>query len=372
MTAVLRERALNRALLERQWLLHRQPRSVDDAVTHLVGVQAQAPLAPYVGLWSRLDGFRPEALADRISDRRLVRATATLRTTIHLHTADDGLALRPVLRSVMEKAFRSSPFARNVVGMDLDAVTEAGRALLEVEPLTVAELSRRLGEEWPDRDPNSLAYAVRFLVPLVQVPPRGLWGANGPARLATLESWLGRPMALAEAPDAWVLRYLRAFGPATVADIVTWSWLTGLREVVERLRPVLRTFRDEAGRELFDLPDAPLPDPETPAPVRFLPEYDNALLSHADRTRIVPAGRGVPLPPGNGAAIGTVLVDGFLRGTWRIIRKGAAATLVIEPDRPPEASDRAALEAEGHALLEFVASEATDREVRFADAGVTA
>lgn len=368
MTAVLGERALNRALLERQWLLRRRAASEDDALDHLVGMQSQAPLAPYVGLWSRLEGYRPDGLSDRMLDRRAVRATAMLRGTIHLFAAGDALALRPVLQPMLERTFRGSPFRANVDGLDLPELLSAGREELEREPLTIAALAQRLGTRWPDRDPVSLSYAIRYLVlvPLVQVTPRGVWGATRPARLTTLESWVGASIGSARAPEPFVLRYLAAYGPASVADITTWSWLTGLGEVVERLRPNLRTFRDEAGRELFDVPDGDLPDPDLPAPPRFLPEYDNALLSHQDRTRIVPKGRKVPLPPGNGAAIGTFLVDGLLRGTWRIERRDDAATLLIAPDRALVPEDQAAVEFEGDALLRFVAVDASDRALRFA------
>lgn len=368
MTVVLGERALNRALLDRQWLLRRRVASEDDALDHLVGMQSQAPLAPYVGLWSRLDGYRPDGLSDRMLDRRVVRAMAMLRGTIHLFAAADALALRPVLQPMLERTFRGSPFRPNVDGLDLAEVLAAGREELEREPLTIADLGRRLGVRWPDRDPVSLSYAVRYLLPLVHLTPRGVWGMTGPASMTTLESWVGAPLGSGSTPDAFVLRYLAAYGPASVADITTWSWLTGLREVVERLRPNLRTFRDQGGRELFDVPDGAMPDPDVPAPPRFLPEYDNVLLSHADRTRIVPKGRKVPLPPGNGAAIGTFLVDGFLAGTWRIERAREVATLVITPDRPLAPSDRTGLEAEAEDLLAFVVGEAADRAIRIAPA----
>jgi hypothetical protein len=370
-TEILGPRALNRALLERQLLLCRVAIPVDRTLEHLVGVQAQAALAPYVGLWSRLDGFQPGDLSDLISDRRAVRVVAMLRSTIHLFTAADGLALRPVLQTMLERTFRRSPFAQNLVGLDVAQVLAAGRDLLEHRPLTASELARELNVRWPDRDGTSLSYAVRYLLPLVQVPPRGIWGSTGPARIANLETWLGRPLGAADEPDAWILRYLRAFGPATVADIGTWSWLTNLRPVVERLRPKLRTFHDEHGKELFDVPDGPLPDPGTPAPVRFLPEYDNVLLSHADRTRIVPRGRRIPLPPGNGAVMGTILVNGWLRGTWKIVRQRTTATLEIAPDVEIEAADRLELESEGDALLAFAAADADRRDVRIAASQVT-
>jgi hypothetical protein len=369
MTEILSQRALNRALLERQLLIARSTMGVDDTLEHLVGMQAQAPLAPYVGLWSRLEGFQPAALSERIEDRRAVRAMAMLRGTIHLFTARDSLAMRPVLQPVLERTFRGSPFGRSVTGMDVDALLAVGRELLDARPRTLSELARALGERWPDRDAVSLSYAIRYLVPLVQIPPRGLWGSTGSARLAATETWLDRPLALTGTADSLVIRYLRAYGPATVADVGTWSWLTGVREILERLRPQLRTFQDGQGRELFDVPDGPLPDPDTTVPVRFLPEYDNAVLSHSDRTRIVPRGRTVPLPPGNGAVIGTFLVDGMMGGTWRISREGTRAVLSVEPDVPLASSDRVALEAEGHDLVRFSAAGASSHEVAFASPG---
>jgi hypothetical protein len=170
-----------------------------------------------------------------------------------------------------------------------------------------------MAEHIPGVDPAAAVYACRCLLPLVQVPPRGVWGKSAQVTLAHLEDWVGEPLASAPSIDAAVLRYLTAFGPATVADVATWSRLTGLRDVLERLRPRLRTFRDERGRELFDIPDAPRPDPGVPAPVRVLPEYDNLLLSHADRSRF---GHGVP--GATGPVKGVVLVDGFGNGVWHI------------------------------------------------------
>ena len=189
-------------------------------------------------------------------------------------------------------------------------------------------------------------------------------GKSGPARLTTVEAWLGRPLNPDSTPDEAVLRYLAAFGPATVADIRIWSRLSDLRAVIERLRPRLMTFRDERDRELFDLPDAPRPDPETPASPRFLPEYDNILLSHDDRSRIIHDSRGLPMPAGRGGELGSVLVDGFLGGMWRIMRGRGKATLIIEPAARWSKADHIAVIDEGARLLTFVAAESRDHDVQ--------
>ncbi len=362
--AVLGRRALNRALLARQMLLRRAQLPAFDAIERLVGMQAQAPNPPYVGLWTRLDGFHPDELSRLITERRAVRI-ALMRGTIHLVTARDCLALRPVLQPVLDRGLNTI-FGARIAGVDTTALVAAGRALVEERPRTYADLGALLREQWPDHDAAALANAVRALAPLIQVPPRGIWGASGPAAHTTAESWLGRPLEADPSPDAMVMRYLAAFGPATVKDIQTWSGLTGLRAVTERLRPRLRAFRDEQGAELFDLPDAPRPDPDIPAPPRFLPDYDNALLSHADRTRIMDDKHRTLVFTKNGIIRATVLIDGFVRGTWTITRRRDAATLTIAPFAPLSAQDRAALAEESVRLLAFAAADANTRDIQFA------
>ena len=362
---VLTARALNRALLERQGLLARRPTAPLAMVERLVGMQAQVPENPYVALWSRLDGFAPEDLSALIEGRAAVRAQL-MRSTIHLVSARDCLAFHPVTAEVLAKVFRP-PWLAGLAGADVAEVAAAGVAILAERPRTRADLAIELAPRWPEAEPLALAYAVTSNAPLVQVPPRGLWRATGRARWAPAETFLGAPPAATPDVDAMVHRYLAAFGPATVADIRTWSGLTGLRAVVDRLRSRLRSFRDEAGRELLDVEDGPLPDSDTPAPVRFLPEYDNVGLSHADRSRLF-AGLGPdgPLPRG-GRAIGTLLVDGFHRANWHVAEDGATLTVdrfVPRPGDPPGSVE--AIVAEGEGLLAFLTPHPSAHRVVFA------
>jgi hypothetical protein len=369
MDQTLSRRALNRATLERQMLLRRQKLPATEAIEHLVGMQAQAPNPPYVGLWTRLEGFRPGELPRLITDRRAVRI-ALMRNTVHLVTARDCLRLRPLMQPVFDRALYANRAHRaGVEGMDIEALVAAGRALLEERPRTAKELGVLLEERWPDRDPASLARAIRHLVPLVQVPPRGIWGKSGQAAHTTAEAWLGRPLDPDSSLDEMVMRYLAAFGPATVKDVQTWSGLTRLHEVIERLRPRLVTFRDEHGKELLDLPDAPRPDPDTPSPPRFLPQFDNLILSHADRTRIIANAYRKVIASKNGMVPATVLVGGFVRGTWKTERNRQKVTLVIEEFELLQQKDRDALAAEGERHIRFVAEPegAEAFEVRFAE-----
>jgi hypothetical protein len=354
----LDRRTLNRATLARQLLLERSEMPVFDAVDHLVGLQAQEPTDPYLALWSRLDGFRPEELANLLEERRVVRI-ALMRSTVHLVTAEDCLAVRPLVQPVLDAELTRY---RDLGGVDVDAVLAFARELVAERPRSGRELRAALAERFPAHDAADLAYACRNLLAFVQVPPRGVWGRSSQVVSTTAEAWLGRPLEPKPSLDELVMRYLAAFGPATVADVATWSRLTGLRDVVERLRPRLRTFRDERGRELFDLPDSPRPAPDKPAPPRFLPEYDNALLSHSDRSRFVSEEQRRALSRVDGRIKGTVLNDGFVFGVWQ--RRPDGALVVSHPERATKRA-LAAVAAEGRRLLRLLAQDDGTADVSF-------
>ncbi|MFI5873592.1 winged helix DNA-binding domain-containing protein [Streptomyces sp. NPDC051445] len=340
---VLDARALNRATLERQLLLRPSSLSAKAAVEHLLGLQAQNVKPPYHALAARLEGFVPQELSTLMADRDVVRIVS-MRSTIHTHTADDCLTLRPFVQPARDREL--TYFRKGLTGVDLDRLAALARDLVEAGPRTMKQLREALSVQWPQADPQSLAVAARCRLPLVQVTPRGLWGRSGQVALTTAEHWLGRPAEPAPTPDSVVLRYLAAFGPASVKDMQTWAGLTRLREAFERLRPQLLTFRDEHGVEIFDLPDAPRPDPLTPAPPRFLPEFDNLLLSHADRTRVVPSAYRGRAWQGNQAYC-TLLVDGFLAGLWRLEQDA----LVVEPFGTLTKAQREDVTTEGERML---------------------
>ena len=385
---VLSLRDLNRALLSRQLLLerHRLPAAdpaarsarVVQTIEHLAGLQAQAPFPPYYGLHSRLDGFVPEDLAALITGREVVRI-ALMRGTIHLVSARDALPLRRLVQPVIERGMRSA-FGRQLAGVEPAALAAAGRVLVEAEPMTFSALGRALAGRWPHHPPAALAQGVRAYLPLVQVPPRAVWGQAGQPRHTSAEHWLGqpagpypvRPAGPAELAGL-VTRYLGAFGPATVRDIQAWSGLTGLKAVVEELRPALVTFADVQGTELFDLPGAPRPGASVPAPARLVAEFDNLVLSHADRSRILSAENAKRLYTVNGVIPGAVLIDGFVAGMWRLAAGRALTTLGIELFGPaggqpagewPPAGEREGLIGEAERVLEFCAP-GTAHHIRF-------
>jgi hypothetical protein len=345
-------RELNRTTLARQLLLQRSSMSALDAIEHLVGMQAQAPFAPYYGLWSRLDGFTGEELSGLLTSRKAVRIVL-MRGTIHLVTAKDCHRLRPLVQPVLDRMLRANAtHGKPLAAVDVTAVVDAAKRLLDAEALTAGEVGARLAEQWPGTPPGSLAEAARSLLPLVQVPPRALWQRSGQVRLTTATAWLGRPRGKPLTIDELVLRYLAAFGPASPADVQTWSGLTRLGEVLERLD--LTHFKSDGGQALYDIPDAPRPDPDTPGPVRLVAPFDNILLSHANRSRVISDEHRKRLFSGkNGVFPGTVLVDGFVAGTWELVGKGQSTSMLVRLYITLKRNALDDIEAEGNRLLEM-------------------
>lgn len=341
----LSQAELNRALLARQLLLEREDRSPLEAIEWLAGMQCQEPAAPFFGLWSRIRDFDPAALAGLVESRQAVRTTM-MRATLHLVSARDHQAWRPLFDSMLTTRFTGSGFARQIAGVDLDAVVEAGREILAAQPMGTAALGRALAERFPGNDPTSLGYAVRYMVPVVQLPPRGTSALKqgGRAIVTPAETWLGEPLPPEGDAEGIVLRYLAAFGPSTVSDIRLWSALPAVADVVARLRDRLVTYEDERGRELLDVPDGRFADPDTPAPPRFLGEFDNILLGHDDRTRVLPWGHRLGVVGGSRF----VLVDGHARATWKL----DGDDLLITPLEP--LADAGEVVAEAERVLAFV------------------
>jgi hypothetical protein len=300
-------------------------------------------------MWTRLDGFARDDLHAALRARTLVRATM-MRATLHLVTAADFAAFRPLLHPLLAGAARRFP------EIDFDAVAAVAERLLAEGPHTFNELRPRLENEFPGAYDRALGYAVRMLVPLIMVPTEDQWSFPR-------ESAFALPgIEPAAEPDlgTFVERYLAAFGPATAADMQTWSGLTGLKSVMNGMRDRLEVLVDEHGKELFDLPEAPRPEGDMPAPVRFLPDFDNLMLGHADRTRVLPEEYRGQVVTKNLRVRATYLVDGFVAGTWQIKRTGGKAKLLITPFTPvsPEV-----LEEEGMALLAFAEPDAEARSL---------
>ncbi|MFF4293844.1 winged helix DNA-binding domain-containing protein [Streptomyces vinaceus] len=356
---VLDARALGRATLARQLLLDRADLPVLDAVAHLGGLQAQEPQEPFVGLWSRLRAFDPTALSDLLVQRHVVR-THLMRRTVHLVTSEDALAWR-ARHGAMLRQRVLGVYRRELDGVDLDELAAAGRAVMaDEEPRSMTELARALAGRWPAPGPRALGeMLIAALLPVAQAPPRGLWRTKAGVRNVLLSSWLGREID-PPSPDgsdpvgqALVRRYLAAYGPAASADLRAWCGLAGLPAAVAAVREELVSFRDERGRELLDLPDAPRPDPDTPAPVRFLPAFDNAILGYDDRSRIVDdAHRGLSV-----AGERVVLVDGRVAATWTV----EDDTVLVTPLRRLSGADRTAVAEQGRELASFLSVQESDR-----------
>ncbi|HEY5852996.1 MAG TPA: winged helix DNA-binding domain-containing protein [Aldersonia sp.] len=348
----LTNRVLNRTLLARQHLLARTDLDLAQLCEHLVGLQAQDVRPPFVAAWNRIENFDPAVLDRALDDRSLVRITA-MRGTVHLLTAADALRITPHVQTQLDMiAGRRSFFDGVTVGLDLDEARAAGASMFGDEARSGADLRALAAEKWPDRDPRGMVPALLLLVPVVQVPPRGKWLRNDRPGWAAIETWLRSPTDDGYPVEELVLRYLRAFGPASTADMQTWSRLTGLREVVDRLGDRVRSYRDEHGRTLYDVDDGALTDPETPAPVRFLGWYDNVVLSHKHRNRIIdPRLARLGEVRTNWAA---VLVDGLAVACYKVTRDGTRAVVAVHPARRLTRAERSEITAEARRIAAFV------------------
>lgn len=352
MPQTLTDRELNRATLARQWMLERTNVSISDAVAFLLGLQAQTTNGPYQALWNRLSGFCHADLTALITDKSMLRAT-TMRTTLHLHTRSDMLAIRPVMQPVLDRGWQST-FRKRIAGADRDQVHRLGITLLDQSPLTSGELGKRLAETWPDAEPLALAQVLHCSETLIQIPPTRIWGHGGAPLLSRIENWAGASIGPGiDLPDL-VLRYLAAYGPASVMDMQSWSGLTKLAAAFEAVEDKLLTFTGTDGRLLYDLPEAPRPDADTPAPVRLLPEYDNVWLGYADRYRIQSQLAKDRMVLVNGY-VAAYTVDGFIAGNWTIKRTRNDIAITLLPFHKLAAADHAAVEAEAHAHGAFLA-----------------
>ena len=343
----LTTRELNRATLARQLLLERHDIGPEAAIERLAGMQAQEPGPPYVGLWSRLEGFESDQLAGLIEARKVVRATS-MRGTVHLHTAKDLLALRATIAPAIESGILGALRGR-AADIDVPALVEEGRALFHKHgALTAGEMRGALEKAHPGGDVRALAAIVRTHLALVRVPDGGRWGFTPKAPFAPAEEWIGKPAAKRANGPKLVERYLAAFGPASVADAEAWLGARGLAPAFEKLD--LREFTDEKGRALFDLPDAPRPPEDVPAPVRFVPEFDNLVLAHRDRTRVISDEHRKSLTSKNLRVRATVLMDGRVAAFWKLDKK----KVVVEPLVKIKKADRDEIEAEREGLQTFL------------------
>ena len=344
---VLSRRALNRALLARQLLLERSELGLTRALERVAGLQTQYAPSAYIGLWSRLADFSRPDLTRALEQRRAVQATL-MRSTIHVVSARDFWLLSAAVRRARREWWHPIARSRGLDAAAMDDVAALVRAALAGGPRRRADLVDVLTGAGHDKQ---LWEAVGLWLDLVRVPPSGTWERRRADRYGLAEDWVDPVSATEEEGlEHLITRYLRGFGPAALADVASWAGVhVGLLEpVVERLR--LRRFRDEEGGELLDVPRAPLPDPDTPAPVRFLPTWDATLLVHARRTGILPEEyRTLVFSNRNPHSTPTFLVDGSVAGAWRY----EDGEIQLRPFGRLAASDRRALEREARGLAAF-------------------
>lgn len=350
--ASLTARALNRALLDRQFLLQRTDRSVLEVIGRLVAMQAQEPNWPYVGLWSRIHRFEHAELTGLLHDRSVVRS-GLLRSTQHIAAADDFRRLRPVLQPVLDRTAASPYFRANSHGLSPEDLIADGLALLD-GPLPRRDLAARLAIRHPGSNGRILAGELELRNPLIHDPDTAAWGSWGTRSSITVTRFATETDGSADTTrlKELIRRYLAAFGPATAADVQAWSGITRMSSTVADMSDELRHHTGPDGQRLVDLPDAELPDPDVPAPVRFLPAFDDILLGHADRTRIIRDEDRPRVMPGRAQVKPTFLIDGTVHGTWSF----ESGEIRLDPLRPLSGAEQAAAEEEAHRMLTFIGS----------------
>ena len=311
----LSRQVLNRTLLHRQHLLERMDSTPTTMAEHLIGLQAQDSLPPYLSLAARLTDFDPYDVNRGLEDKTLVRLLV-MRGTIHLLTRDDALALRQWTRPVHDREIKGSQSIGSTREIDRDAFDAALTAVLGDGPLAQKALGLALAERFPGYSPTQLAQLARSTQPLAQLPPRGTWKGSGGVVYQRVDRWLGADLVEPDPADL-VRRYLRAFGPSSAADVTTWSGITGLTPLLKGMDDLER-HEDENGKALYDVPGAEIAGADVPAPVRLLGYYDNVWLSHAGRDRVTePEKRKAQQGP-NGSGAAAIFVDGWLEGLWRV------------------------------------------------------
>lgn len=358
----LSARELNRALLARQGLLKRRRIGIAEAIHACGGLQSQEPKDPHVALWSRVSGFRGEQLHAAAQRREIVRGSY-LRSTIHTVASNDYRVFRPLLQAVIDRELETAHWRSISGGFEGGQVEPLARALMATAPMSAQALGEALLPHFPNAQKAGLGHWVRTRLPLAVVPSDDRWGYPRPPRFVPAEQWLQQALVPASLAEL-LLHGIAAIGPASSADLRSWSGLRGIKPVLESLRPQLQVFHDESGRELLDLADAPRPRANTPAPVRFLPEYDNVFLSHDERSRILPPehGRHFTLAK-NGRRLRAVLVDGFVRAGWSHACDKGRASIEVRSFERFDAATREQLENEADSLLHFLEPDADHHAV---------
>ncbi|MCY4070590.1 MAG: winged helix DNA-binding domain-containing protein [Chloroflexi bacterium] len=342
-------RQLNRTLLARQMLLDRQDMRPVAATEHLIALQSQIPNPPYIGLWTRLRRFKRDQLTALLDVREIVRAP-WVRSTLHLVSAADHQRFQSVIQPALFRGLRSFFGARGA-DLDIERLLSIAKPFLESNQPSIGALRAHLQEHEPQLNKEAMAYAVRSYLPLVQIPPSGTWGAGTRASYTTADSWLG-PADPSDLPSLF-RRYLAAYGPAGIMDFQTWTGMTNLKSQLAPALADLVVYQSESGQDMYDLPESTIAAPDSIAPIRFIPEYDNILIAHRDRSRIIPDEHRKKVFLSAGRVIGTVLIDGVVGGTWNVKKDKTSLSLYVKLFEAKPKDCLRAIEEEGSRLLQF-------------------